>query len=196
MKFAQINAIYTKTVSEWLSKGYTINAGTMSGSQTGEIAHIDLTDGRSVYRIVMEKFNDNSDEFSHADGIQIVAGRVTDSVNPNLDKGCGATVWNNHIEAVEIHQFYQITSWMNSDEPFYGTKEEAVAAAKKRRERYHSRNHWSGAAMIDDPKAIEIAKRFIARKTGKSRIRRDGIKIAKTGSRYNITYLHNTYTMA
>lgn len=196
MKFADINIAYTKTVNEWFSMGYTINAGTMNGSQTGEIAHIDLTDGRNIYRIVMEKFSDNADEFSQVEGIQIVAGRVTDNVKPNLDREVGATVWNNRIETMEIHKFYQITNWMSRDEPFYGTREEAVAASRKRSERYHNRNRWVGPVTVDNPKALEIAKRFITRKTGKSRISRDGIKVTKTGNHYDVTYFRKTYRMA
>lgn len=41
MKHTEIEAIMTAKVNEFITKGYTINATTMSGSQ-GEIAKIDF----------------------------------------------------------------------------------------------------------------------------------------------------------
>ena len=47
MKFIDINRKFTAAVSSYMAQGYYINAASMSGSQ-GEIAHIDLTDGKQM----------------------------------------------------------------------------------------------------------------------------------------------------
>jgi len=50
MKFETINRKFTEVVSEWIGKGYAFNTATMGGSQ-GEIAKVDLTDGKEIIRI-------------------------------------------------------------------------------------------------------------------------------------------------
>lgn len=47
MKYIDINRKFTETVSSYIAQGYIINTASMSGSQ-GEIAHIDLTDGKQI----------------------------------------------------------------------------------------------------------------------------------------------------
>ena len=51
MKYIDINQNFTAKVAEYIAKGYTINTATMSGSQ-GEVAHVDLTDGKQVVRVL------------------------------------------------------------------------------------------------------------------------------------------------
>ena len=48
-----IRSIYTQKVAELLALGYQIHPETMSGSQ-GEIAHIDLTNGSEILRVLIE----------------------------------------------------------------------------------------------------------------------------------------------
>ena len=48
-----IRNLYTQKVAELLAQGYQINPETMSGSQ-GEIAHIDLTNGSEILRVLIE----------------------------------------------------------------------------------------------------------------------------------------------
>ena len=57
MKYADINCRFTEIVAEWLAKGYSINTASMSGSQ-GETAKIDLTDGKEIVRILVDRFSD------------------------------------------------------------------------------------------------------------------------------------------
>lgn len=52
MKYIDINQRFTAKVAEYIAKGYTINTATMSGSQ-GEVAHVDLTDGKQVVRVLL-----------------------------------------------------------------------------------------------------------------------------------------------
>lgn len=46
MKYIDINRKFTETVSSYIAQGYIINTASMSGSQ-GEVAHIDLTNGKA-----------------------------------------------------------------------------------------------------------------------------------------------------
>jgi len=48
-----IRTLYTQKVTELLAQGYQINPETMGGSQ-GEMAHIDLTNGSEVLRVLIE----------------------------------------------------------------------------------------------------------------------------------------------
>ena len=52
MKKQDIRNIYTQKVTELLNQGYTIFPDTMNGSQ-GEIAHIDLTNGSEILRVLL-----------------------------------------------------------------------------------------------------------------------------------------------
>lgn len=103
MKFAEINAIYTKTVTEWLSKGYTINTATMNGSQ-GEITKIDLTNGKEIIRIMLSNFN----ESFYNQGVEILVGHSLEkNVKPNSSDTWG-TIWSQNLEVISSQKFYQI----------------------------------------------------------------------------------------
>lgn len=52
MTYADINKVFTAEVNKYLERGYHFNTATMRGSQ-GEIAHIDLTDGAEVVRVLL-----------------------------------------------------------------------------------------------------------------------------------------------
>ena len=52
MKKQDIRNIYTQKVTELLNQGYTIFPDTMSGHQ-GEIAHIDLSNGSEILRVLL-----------------------------------------------------------------------------------------------------------------------------------------------
>lgn len=56
MKFIDINREITAAASSYMAQGYYINAGTMGGSQ-GEVAHIDLTNGTEIIRVLLTTFN-------------------------------------------------------------------------------------------------------------------------------------------
>ena len=68
MKYIDINQKFTAKVAEYIAKGYTINTATMSGSQ-GEVAHVDLTDGRQVVRVLLDSFTEY-DSFNSLSGLE------------------------------------------------------------------------------------------------------------------------------
>lgn len=80
MKYIDINQKFTAKVAEYIAKGYTINTATMSGSQ-GEVAHVDLTDGNQVVRVLLDSFTEY-DSFNSLSGLEIVVGAPADKVVP------------------------------------------------------------------------------------------------------------------
>lgn len=81
MKFIDINRKFTAAVSSYMAQGYYINAASMSGSQ-GEIAHIDLTDGKQIVRVLLDSFTEWED-YNQLEGLKLVVGIAADNVKPN-----------------------------------------------------------------------------------------------------------------
>ena len=73
-----IRSIYTQKVTELLAQGYQIHPETMSGSQ-GEIAHIDLTNGSEILRVLIESRCSYSE--AYGDILTIRVGRCTDEIS-------------------------------------------------------------------------------------------------------------------
>lgn len=92
MKFIDINRKFTAAVSSYIEQGYSINAGTMGGSQ-GEIANIDLTNGTEIIRVLLTSFNN----FHGTEGVELIVGRVKDDIKPNQEDRW-STVWNERLE--------------------------------------------------------------------------------------------------
>ena len=80
MKYIDINQKFTAKVAEYIAKGYTINTATMSGSQ-GEVAHVDLTDGKQVVRVLLDSFTEY-DSFYSLSVLVIVVGTPAVNVVP------------------------------------------------------------------------------------------------------------------
>ena len=122
MKYIDINQKFTAKVAEYIAKGYTINTATMSGSQ-GEVAHVDLTDGKQVVRVLLDSFTEY-DSFNSLSGLEIVVGTPADKVVP-YDTARYNTIWNNRLEVIESERFYVLGSSERRGNTFYGTKAEA-----------------------------------------------------------------------
>ena len=97
MKKQDIRNAYTQKVTELLNQGYTIFPDTMSGSQ-GEIAHIDLTNGSEILRVLL--YRDHSWERGEdgyiGDTVCLTVGKAAPDtrVFDNWD----GTIWNNRLE--------------------------------------------------------------------------------------------------
>jgi len=120
-----IRRIYTEKVTELLAKGYIIHPETMSGSQ-GEIAHIDLTNGEEILRVLME--SRYSYDEGYGDIVSIRVGRCTDEI-----RGSWNTIWNNNLETLSEIKLGKIS------ENFYTTLEESNRMAAVRRGRWKRR---------------------------------------------------------
>ena len=194
MKFAEINKIYTQKVIEYLNKGYVINCGSLSGHQ-GEIAKVDLTDGKEIIRIYMEK-SYISTLYNEAEAIVLYVGKSTDDVEPNQNDGWG-TIWNSKLEILSKDVFYQLGSRGSSrGSDWYGTLDEAKACEKLRYERYRNREITvNNNQEITDTKRIQIVSSFLKRRIGLDSINPKKVKFYRSGNNYiaEYTYYNRTH---
>ena len=189
MKYADINRRFTEIVAEWLAKGYSINTASMSGSQ-GETAKIDLTDGREIVRILVDRFSDYA---ANVEGVEIIVGKALDAdVRPNNNDNW-ATLWNNRLEVLQQERFFKIGENRVSGTQ-YGTEAEAKAAAELRLKRYIAKE-WSSKSKTFTGEAIEIAKRVIRRKFGANRIATAYVMVFKYDNAYCVSYRDRTYRL-
>ena len=97
MKYIDINAKFTAAVSSYIAHGYIINTASMSGSQ-GEVAHIDLTNGKQIVRVLLDSFTEWED-YNNLKGLKLVVGIATDNVKPN-DNQRRDVIWNNRLDVI------------------------------------------------------------------------------------------------
>ena len=118
-----INRLFTQQVAGLLAQGYQIHTSTMGGSQ-GEIAHIDLSNGTEILRVLLDRESCFVD--SYGDYITIRVGRNKDTLHGLWDD----TIWNSHLEIRSEIKLAQIST------DYFVTPEEAQPMAQKRLERY------------------------------------------------------------
>ena len=138
MKKQDIRNLYTQKVTELLNQGYTIFPDTMNGSQ-GEIAHIDLSNGSEILRVLL--YRDH--KYEHGEGgyigdtIRLVVGRAAPDtrVFANWD----GTIWNQRLEPIFEIEWAWIGSYRRNG-GWYTTIEEGRAIAKLQFERYKAKH--------------------------------------------------------
>jgi len=185
MKYADINKRYTEIVSEYMAAGYTLNTATMTGSQ-GEIAKIDLTDGKEIIRVLATNFHDWKGQNIY-EGVGIIVGRANEGnrVTPNNERE-SATLWNNHLEVLRQERFYELGENRRSGK-FYGTQAEAVAAWNTRLQRYKDKQANVKATL--PAQALEVAKRIVRERFGVKRICEADVIIKKLDKGgYSVSY--------
>lgn len=183
MTYADINKRFTQIVTEYICKGYAINTSTMSGSQ-GEIANIDLTNGKEIIRVLVDSF---TDWHENLEGVKIIVGRSTDNVRPHSGQSLD-TVWNGRLEIIRTECFYRISRYDN----FYGTREDAEIAKGIRYIRYARRELHTVEYKPSD-KAMAIAKKIVHQKLGYSRVNSSEVRLAKTRDGYRVSYRGKVY---
>ncbi len=105
MKYIEINRKYSEVVSSYLVNGYVINTSTMDGSQ-GDRAHIDLTNGSEIVRILVRDVR-NQSTFTY--DVEIIVGKCADKrIAPNSSTQYG-TIWNNELEVISAIRYRQIS---------------------------------------------------------------------------------------
>ena len=189
MNYTDINKKYTATVTEYLSKGYTINTRTMSGSQ-GDYAHIDLTNGNEVIRIMVDAFFGSFD--NPLNGLEIIVGRADSEVITNSENDYH-TLWNTKLDIFSRERFYEIGA-DRCHGKFYGTMEEATAAQELKYKRYAAKWQTSKAEDIT-AKAMEIAKRIIRREFKVKRICEADVTVSKYSGTYAVKYRNKVYRL-
>lgn len=184
MKFADINKVFTAEVNKYLERGYHFNAATMRGSQ-GEIAHIDLTDGAEVVRVLLRTFTEGWDK----QGVELIVGRVPEKerVSPDGDENHADTIWDDRLERIDTQRYYEVNGY-GDYRKFYGTEADAEAANKARMRHYAQRPDRRNKDMTN-AKTIKIAVPFIRRKLGIKNVDKKRIEVFRTPDhRYIISY--------
>lgn len=106
MKYADINRRVTEIVADYIQRGYSINTATMEGSQ-GEVASIDLTDGKNVIRIFVQRFWLKDDLYN--DGYELIVGEADRGIRAHQPDGrMYETIWNNKLNVIRRDEFYEI----------------------------------------------------------------------------------------
>lgn len=182
MKYAEINKRYTEIAAEYMAKGYTVNTTTMGGSQ-GEIAHLDLTDGREIIRILVDSFHEWTD--TSLDGVEIRVGRAAAEIKPNYSE-CHQTIWNNRLEPISVERFYEVGADRRRGK-FYGTPEEATKANELRFRRWKAKHSHESTWSPTEP-MMEAAKRIVRSRLGLKRISQGDVRICKGEKGYVVYY--------
>lgn len=137
-----IRTIYTQLVSELLAKGYQIHPETMGGSQ-GEMAHIDLTNGSEILRVLIETQGGYGD--SYGDLLTIRVGRCTEQITSHWH-----IIWNNKLETLSEIKLAKIS------ETFCTTPEEGARMADLRYTRWRNRRREEHKELGDAYKSVAL----------------------------------------
>lgn len=164
MKFADINRQFTEIAKSYLDHGYHINTATM-GPSSGEVAHLDLTNGSVVIRIALQSFFKDDDFYN--EGYELIVGGANEAT-PDAQPSMFVSIWNNRLHVVERHKFFcvgNVRGGKHHGEPFYGTRDDAEAATKTRSDRAAA-IYMSTRPTVMVNGVAKIAERYICRIAG------------------------------
>ena len=153
MKKQDIRNAYTRKVTELLNQGYTIFPDTMNGSQ-GEIAHIDLTNGSEILRVLLTREHRwaRDEDGYNGDTICLTVGKAAPDtrVYDNWD----GTVWNNRLEP----RFQIEWAWIggNRNHSWYTDMKEGRRISKLQWERYKAHEETRREEVGDAYKSIAL----------------------------------------
>lgn len=171
MKYAEINKKFTEKVAEYLSMGYIVNTRTMAGRVCSG-SKVDLTDGKEIIRIVLDRTNRNS-----KDAIILTVGRAPNDVYPNIPDNTGA-IWYNRLETIEQYTWYRHDyrkDWFVTE-----GEEEAICAIHAER----VRNAQTYKIKVFGEAAKKVVLSFIRRQP-----RHKTIKLSDIESVHKVTHL-------
>ena len=157
MKRKDIEKIFSDVVLDYMNNGYHINMNTMSGTQ-GEIAKVDLTNGKEVIRIMLDS------DYSWNDDVCCSFNSIVLTVGRNTNKLCDDRhdiIWNHDLDIINQTIYYQI----GKNEKYFGTKDDAINAKEKHRARVATwgKNYYNTIKIYNDDKVKAIVLPFIKR---------------------------------
>lgn len=131
-----IDIRFTYAVKKYLDRGFVINVPSMHGVQTDEVSKVDLTNGKEIYRVLLEDFYKTIDEdeiFVNVYCLRLSVLRYT-SIPAHSDSR--RTVWNSKGEIVSEKTFYRFNN-------------------HSRDENYREKTEWF-TTSIEEIKASEV----------------------------------------
>ena len=182
MNSAELDRKVTDIVTDYISRGYTINLATMQSLSGDEMGKVDVTNGKEVIRILLEEFRETVEWVDgkwnfRLPGVRLVVGRATEKLTPHR-RGIDG-IWNHRLDIISEEKFYRVGDRCWKDD-WYGTKDEAIAREKKHRQRL--RNSWEGEYVLFGENAKAIVLPFLRRQ-----------KNCKTATAKNITRVSKRY---
>lgn len=104
VKMEDVNKTYTEIIGDYISRGYWVYTKTMAGHQ-GEIAKIDLTNGKRIIRVRIDK-----KYHSRIEGLENLwlGTDVLRIVVVEYDNFRTETLWNNEGTVINEFNWYQV----------------------------------------------------------------------------------------
>lgn len=162
-----IENVFTVKVAQYLAEGHVFNLTTMNGSQ-GENGKVDLRKGDEVIRILLNERYEGNFVIHY-----LLVGRNTNQLRGSWMH----TIWNSDLEEIERMDFYVVGG--RRGEEYFGTREEAEAAQKKRIERYGCKLTHVETELSDAYKAI--AYKILKKRAGFKSIKKaDVIRVRQS----------------
>ena len=161
MYIADINKIFTNEVNKLLRAGWTINAQTMSSINCGEIAKVDMTDGKDVVRIYMYEDNETCDDenlYSWFDCIKIAKCTMIDGKPNNRNR------FIPRFSHDVMYTYYEIP---RSKGWYVGNRDELINAVRKQYERNEAQSGCTKTMVVYPitAKILPLVRRFPKCKT-------------------------------
>jgi hypothetical protein len=176
----EIRRAFTEKVNEYLAQGMEISIRTMSGSQ-GEVSKVDLTDGKFIYRIRLDREHKMFDEdffYGYCDTIELTVEKFEDSGRNEFD--AWETLWSGKGELIEAHTWYSLD---RDKTAFVDSMEEMGRIFKVRDERRACRRVVS--QKITDDRRIALVHKMVKKHKGYASVNKKAIeKVVREGG-YN-----------
>ena len=194
-KVKELNEKFTEVTNKYLAQGMKFNVGTMAGHQ-GEIAKIDLTDGKDVYRIAMDSKSVHPEDWKYTfDAVIITVEKFEDADDSTMLRPFD-TLWSGRGQQVEQYTWYRIG--YREDGAYTDDYDFAKECLDLQRERAHARqranyNPWIEATQqeitMDDQRRTFV--RDICKRTrGYGSIKNADIKkLTKYSDRFGHSYM-------
>ena len=148
-----IRIAYTQKVTELLNQGYIIFPDTMNGSQ-GEIAHIDLTNGSEILRVLLyrsHRWERDVDVYT-GETVCLTVGKA--APDTRLFGNWDDTIWNNRLEPRFQMEWVRIGA--NRGHDWYTDIEEGRRISRLQLERYKARQEKQIEVLGDAYKSAAL----------------------------------------
>lgn len=173
-KVSDIEKLYAETVANYIEGGYRISLeGCSSGSQSGEINHVDFTDGRKIIRItIIEDRLSPDDPAKWWENSKIWSLKILE-----FEDGYGRDVlWDDKGKELVSVDFYNIGKSDYDKSEMFFVQDLSLYREIKMLHRERQAN-LSNTNMVVITSAYDNAVRIIRRERGFARVRKEDITV-------------------
>lgn len=166
IKRSQIDAKFSKIVGDYLSRGWTLNTHSMSGSQ-GELAHVHLLspDKKLIHNMYIEQHYFNYDFPYIHHSLSIIIKELSTKSEFNWIKYVddGYTVWNKDGTKILEETYYQVGDANKVSCRIYTDEAGAKEVNDLRHKRFYLNNNMECSTVNLSSKANEKVLSFVRR---------------------------------